>query len=84
VAGTDAGAVTAVIRKVASAAAITAGTALHTGTINLKGTADTDQALVLSTTESDLILAAGDCLAIDFTGVLTLATGGVFVGMSPR
>lgn len=84
VAGTDGGAVTAVIRKVPSGTAITAGTLLHTGNINLKGTAETDQALTLSTTENDLILAAGDAIAIDFTGVLTAATGIVTVGLSPR
>lgn len=84
VAGTDGGAVTAVIRKVPSGTAITAGTALHSGTFNLKGTADTDQTLTLSTTESDLLLAAGDSIAVDFTGVLTSATGIVTVGLSPR
>ena len=83
VAGTDGGAVTAVIRKVPSGTAITAGTALHSGTFNLKGTADTNQALTLSTTASDLLLAAGDSLAIDFTGTLTSATGAVTVGMNP-
>ena len=50
VAGTDASAVTAVLKKAASATAITAGTALHSSTYNLKGTADTIQALTLSTT----------------------------------
>jgi hypothetical protein len=84
VAGTDAGAVTAVIRKVPSGTAITSGTALHSGSINLKGTADTDQTLTLSTTLTDLDLATGDALAIDFTGTLTAATGAVSVGMSWR
>lgn len=83
VAGTDAGAVTAVIRKVPSGTAITSGTALHSGTFNLKGTADTNQALTLSTTATDLLLAAGDSIAIDFTGTLTSATGTVAVGMNP-
>lgn len=83
VAGTDGSAVTAVIRKVPSGTVITSGTALHSGSINLKGTADTNQALTLSTTASDLLLAAGDCIAIDFTGTLTSATGVVTVGMNP-
>ena len=83
VAGTDAGAVTAVIRKVPSGTAISAGTLLHTGTINLKGTANTNQQLTLSTTATDLLLAAGDAVAINFTGVLTAATGQVTVGMNP-
>ena len=83
VAGTDGGAVTAVIRKVPSGTALASGTALHSGSFNLKGTAVTVQDLALSTTLSDLILADGDSLAIDFTGVLTSATGCVTVHMAP-
>lgn len=83
VAGSDASAVTVVVRKVPSGTAITAGTALHSGSANLKGTADTNQVLTISTTASDMVLAAGDALVLDFTGVLTLATGVVSVGMSP-
>lgn len=83
VAGTDAGAVTAVIKKAASATAITAGTALHSSTYNLKGTADTIQALTLSTTPSDIEIAAGTCIGIDFTGTLTSATGVVTVMLAP-
>jgi hypothetical protein len=83
VAGTDGGAVTAQIRKVPSGTAITSGTVLHSGTYNLKGTADTNQALTVSTTAATLLLAAGDALAIDFTGTLTSATGAVTVGMTP-
>lgn len=84
VAGTDAGAVTAVIKKAASATAITSGTALHSSTFNLKGTADTNQTLALSTTPSDLIIPAGTCVGIDFTGVLTSATGVVTVCLAPN
>ena len=83
VAGTDAGAVTAVIRKVPSGTAITSGTALHSSSFNLKGTANTNQALTLSTTGSNLLLAAGDALAVDFTGTLTSATGSVTVALIP-
>lgn len=83
IAGNDAGAVTAVIKKAASVVAITAGVALHASTINLKGTADTIQALTLSTTASDVAIAAGTCIGIDFTGVLTLATGVVTVTLAP-
>lgn len=83
VAGTDAGAVTAVLRKVPSGTAITAGTALNSGTFNLKGTADTNQSFTLSTTATDLLLAAGDAVAVDFTGVLTSATGVFTVAFSP-
>lgn len=82
-AGTDGSAVTAEIRKVPSGTAITSGTVLHTGSLNLKGTANTNQTLTLSTTAATLLLAAGDSLAIDFTGTLTSATGAVTVAMNP-
>lgn len=83
VAGTDAGAVTAVLKKAASGTAITAGTALHSSTYNLKGTADTVQSLTLSTTGSELEIPAGTAIGIDFTGVLTSATGVVSVVLAP-
>ena len=81
-AGTDAGGVTAVVRKVPSGTAITSGTALHSGSINLKGTAATNQALTLSTTASDLSIPAGTAIAIDLTGTLTAATGTVTVSLA--
>lgn len=83
IAGTDGSAVTAVIKKAASTTAITAGTALHSSTYNLKGTADTTQALTLSTTASDVAIAAGTAIGIDFTGTLTSATGVVTVTLAP-
>ena len=83
VAGTDGGAVTAVIKKAASATAITSGTALHSGTFNLKGAANTTQALTLSTTATDLQVPAGTAIGIDFTGTLTSATGVVTVSLCP-
>lgn len=83
VAGTDGSAVTAVIAKAASGTAITSGTALHSGTFNLKGTANTIQALTLSTTSSDLEIPAGTAIGIDFTGTLTSATGVVTVTLAP-
>jgi hypothetical protein len=84
VAGTDGSAVTAAIKKAASGTAIASGTALHSGSINLKGTAATNQTLTLSTTPSDLVIAAGDSIGIDFTGTLTSATGVVTVTLLPR
>lgn len=83
VAGTDASAVTAVIKKAASGTAITSGTALHSSTYNLKGTADTVQTLTLSTTAGDLRIDAGTAIGIDFTGTLTSATGVVTLLLSP-
>lgn len=82
-AGTDAGAVTATVRKCASGTAIASGVALHSGTFNLKGTANANQVLTLSTTEGALRLAAGDSIAIDFTGVLTAAAGCISVTCAP-
>jgi hypothetical protein len=83
VAGTDGGAVTAAIKSAASGTAITSGTALHSGTFNLKGTANTNQELTLSTTASELVIAAGTAIGIDFTGTLTSATGVVTVALAP-
>lgn len=80
VAGTDAGAVTAVVRKVPSGTAIASGTAVHSGTFNLKGTADTNQTLTV--TAADAVVPAGTALAIDFTGVLTNATGVITVSLA--
>jgi hypothetical protein len=84
VAGTDGGAVTLTVRKVPSGSAITAGTALHSGTANLKGAADTNQPLTLSSNPDDLSLAPGDSIALDFGGVLTSATGICTIGLCPK
>jgi hypothetical protein len=82
-AGTDASAVTAQVRKVPTGTALTGGTVLHTGTYNLKGTANANQPLTLSTTDGALRLAAGDSIVIDFTGVLTAAAGCISVTLAP-
>lgn len=84
VAGTDAGAVTAVIKKAASGTAIASGTALHSGTANLKGTANTNQSLTLSTTSTDLDIAKGTAIGFDLTGVMTAAIGSVTVLLNPK
>lgn len=81
VAGTDGGAVTAVIKKAADATAITSGTALHSSTYNLKGTANTNQ--TLSVVAADNEIPAGTAIGIDFTGTLTSATGVVTVLLAP-
>lgn len=82
-AGTNGSAVTSVIRKISSggSATISAGTALMTNTFNMKGTANTLQTATLPTNDdgslnlTTLTLAAGDMLAIDFTGTLTTLAG---------
>lgn len=82
VAGTG-GACTAVVRKVPSGTALIGGTALHTGTYNLVGTAATQQALTLSTTPSDLLMAAGDSICFDLSGTPTSAVGAISVTLNP-
>lgn len=83
VAGTDAGAVTAVVKKAASGTAITAGTALHTGTADLKGTINANQTLTLAALAATLAIAAGDAIGIDVTGVATAAVGVVSIELAP-
>jgi hypothetical protein len=83
VAGSDAGAVTAAIKKASGTTAIASGTALHSGTMNLKGTADTVQSLSLSTTSGVTSIAAGDRIGVDFTGVMTAAVGTITVCLAP-
>jgi hypothetical protein len=83
VVGSDAGAVTAQIRKAPSGTAAASGTVLHSSTIDLKGTINTNQALTLSATASDILLASGDSLCFDVTGVLTAARGVVSVLLLP-
>ncbi len=78
------GAATAIIKKAASATAITAGTALHTGSFNFVGTAATNQVLALSATSSDLDIASGTCIGVDATGTLTSATGCFTVLLAPK
>lgn len=82
VAGTG-GASTAVVRKVPSGTALTSGTALHSGSFNLVGTTTTTQTLTLSTIAGALLLAAGDRIAIDYTGTATSAIGCVTVTLAP-
>lgn len=79
----DGAATTATIRKAPSATAIASGTALHSSTINLNTGAATNQSLTLSTTDSDLNIAAGDSIGIDFSAAMTGAYGSVTVTLAP-
>lgn len=81
VAGTDGGAVTASIKKAASGTAISGGTAIHSGSVNLKGTANTNQSLVVA--PADAAIPAGTALGLDFTGTLTSAVGVATVALIP-
>ena len=78
VAGSDGGAVTAVVTKDTGTQAPGAGTSLHaSGSFNLKGTANTVQTAVLSGTLATLTLAAGDRLSVKLTGTPTALAGTV-------
>lgn len=70
-------AVTASIYKAPSATAIGSGTLLHSGSFNLQGTAATNQALTLSTTASDLDIAAGSRIGFVISGAPGAAGVGV-------
>lgn len=83
IAGTDAGAVTAQIRKCTGTQAPAAGVVLHTGTFDLKGTINTPVAATLTGTLADREIAIGDRLAFDLTGVSTAAVGNVTVDLIP-
>lgn len=77
-AGSDGGAVTAVVTKDTGTDAPGAGTSLHqSGSFNMKGTANTVQNATLSTTAATLTLAAGDRLAVKLTGTPTAVAGAV-------
>lgn len=83
VAGNDAGAVTLQFFKAASGVAVGSGTLLSAGTVNLKGTADVNQVLALTTDQTVLTLQVGDSLGYVLTGTATLAVGCVTVTLEP-
>ena len=83
VVGSDGAAVTVAVKIAASGTAISGGTAVHTGTGDLKGAANTNQVLTLSATASDLLLPAGSSIGLDFTGTLTAAVGNVSITLCP-
>jgi hypothetical protein len=74
-AGSDAGAVTLMLKKVPSGTAKGFGTDMLSAGINLKATADTIQTGALSATTANLRLAPGDSLALVTTGTLTALVG---------
>lgn len=69
--GTDAGAVTLMVKKVPSGTAKAAGTDVLAAGINLKAAANTAQDGTLHATLANKQLAAGDGLGLEPTGVLT-------------
>lgn len=82
-AGTDGSAVTLALVKADDGDAVGSGTALHTGTINLKGTVDTNQDLTLSTTKGALNIQPGQAITANLTGTATAARGTISIDMIP-
>jgi hypothetical protein len=74
-------AATITVLKAASGTALTAGTALHTGSFNANGTAATNQTLTLAALAA-ISLAAGDSIGIQTTGTWTTSAGGITIGLS--
>ncbi len=68
-------AATCVVKKVGSGITVANGTSLMSSTFLLDGTAETQQTATLSTSPPVLTLAAGDRLAVDYTGTLTTLSG---------
>ena len=73
--GSDGGAVNVMPRKTEGTEAPASGQALITTAFDLKATVETVQNGTLTATSADLDLAAGDRLAVDFTGTLTAVAG---------
>ena len=84
VAGSDGSAVTATIRRCQGTEAATAGDDLLSASINLKGTALTEQLPALTTTTADLTLSAGDRLSLDVTGTTTAVAGVILTVLLKR
>lgn len=82
VAGTG-GACTIAFFKAPSGTAIGSGTALHSGSFNLVGTADAVQDLTLSAVAGALDLVDGDSIGYVLTGTATSAVGNVSIGLQP-
>ena len=70
-------AVTATVFKAPTATALGAGTALHSGTFNLQGTAAANQALTLSAVAGALDIAAGSRIGLVISGAPGAAGVGV-------
>lgn len=80
------GACTAILYKTPDTIAPTSSLpnlALHSGSFNLVGTADTNQALTLATNPSTLTLKTGDAISYVLTGTATSAVGTVTITVEP-
>ncbi len=77
-------AVTATVFRAPSGTALGSGTALHTGTFNLQGTAATNQTLTLATNAATLDLAAGARIGFVISGAPGAAgVGCITVTLAP-
>lgn len=70
VAGNDAGAVTAGVNVSADGTSTGGGNKCHTSTINLKGTAHTNQVMVMNTDGTEIV-EAGSAVGVNFSGTLS-------------
>jgi hypothetical protein len=77
------GACTLAFWKAPSGTAVGSGTALHTGTYNIVGTADTNQSLTLIADQDTMTLQAGDSLGYVLSGTATSAVGSITVTLEP-
>ena len=84
VAGSDGGAVTGTIRRCQGTEAATAGDDLLSATINLKGTALTEQTPALTATTANLTLEAGTRLSLDVTGTTSDLAGVIITVLLKR
>lgn len=80
VAGTDGSAVTGALTKCSGTTAPASGTALQTGTFDLKTAANSSAVATLVSNQSTLTFAAGDRLALDVTGTTTAVDGIITIG----
>jgi hypothetical protein len=83
VAGSEGSAVTVSIYKAASGVAVASGTLLHTGTFDVKGTADTNQVLTLAANPDTLTINPGDSIGYALTGTATAAVGVFQITLEP-
>lgn len=82
VAGSDGGAVTAGVNISTDTTSTSGGDKCHASTINLKGSAHTNQVMTINTDGTE-ILASGSALGINFTGTLTAAVGSISITLCP-
>jgi hypothetical protein len=83
VAGSDGSAVSLSFYKAGDGVAVGSGTLLHSGSYNMKGTADTFQHLTLVTDPTVLTLNKGDAIGFVLTGTATAAVGVINVFVEP-